>query len=194
MKNRVKEIRLRKGWSLEKLAEVTGLSRGQLSRIENEKRGWSVSSLETIADALGVTIQELLETTGAWQDVPIFGAVEEAGAVRPCGDGSKSKKPSRVRAPAAYGELLALRVTSNGLYPRYNKGDTIFCTKSTVDPADCIGKECFVWLEHGESLIRFVHLGAIPRHYNLMAHNQPPLTDVALVACHPVIRPGQALD
>jgi len=195
MKNRVKEIRKRKGLSLEKLAELTGLSRGQLSRIENEKRGWSVDSLGAIAQALGVTVKDLLDTTGAWQDVPIFGLIEDGGRFQPCGDApSKAKKAAKVKAPAAYGDMIALRVISDSLYPRYHRGDTIFCTKEPVDLADCVGKECLVWLDNGEAYIRFVQLGTKPRHYSLMAHNQPPLTDVAILSARPIIRPGKTPD
>jgi transcriptional regulator with XRE-family HTH domain len=59
MRNRVQEVRLQRGWTLEELAEKAGLSTSQVSKVENGKRGWSVTSLESLAKALGVDVSEL---------------------------------------------------------------------------------------------------------------------------------------
>ena len=56
---RVKELRLSKGYSQEKLAELSDLDRTYIPGIENGKRNVSIVVIEKIAIALGVTISEL---------------------------------------------------------------------------------------------------------------------------------------
>ena len=181
--NKVREFRKARGWTLEQLAERAGLSVSQISNIEKAKKGWSVDSLRAIAGALDVEVHQLLDFSGIWQEVPVFGVVEAEGIVRPC-SGTKAPK---VRAPVAFGELLALKIGGDALYPRYVKNEALFCTKAVHDAADCIGKECLVLLENGQNLVRFVYQGATPNHYNLSVHNQPPIMDAAIVGCRPIV-------
>lgn len=187
MRTRVKEFRESRGWTVAELSERTGLSESQVNRIENDKREPSMESLQALASAFGCNVVDLLVASDAWQDVPVFGIVGEGGIVRPYeGDGAAQE----VRAPAAHGDLLALRVESDSLYPRYLRGETILIQKHVMsDCADAIGKECLVYLPNGKSMLRFVQAGVKPHHFTLIAHNQPPLNEVALLTCRPVLRP-----
>lgn len=56
---RLRQHRLARAWTVERLAEESGLSNGTISGIENGTLGWSVGSLPKLANALGVTIGEL---------------------------------------------------------------------------------------------------------------------------------------
>lgn len=184
MRNRVRELRQQRGWTLEHLAERAGLSVGQLSKIETGERGWSVKSLQKIADALGLdSVASLLDVTDAWQDVAVFGVVEAGGLVHPRGNEGKRK----FRAPMAFGELLALVVRNDSLYPRHIKGAAIFCEKQSTEPSKCIGRECLVQIENGQSLVRTLSKGASKGRFNLMIHNQSPEMDCAVVACRRVV-------
>ena len=51
--------RLEKGYTLEKLAETTGLSRSYLSNIERNVNSPTINTLRTIVDALGVSLSRL---------------------------------------------------------------------------------------------------------------------------------------
>ncbi|WP_405682014.1 cupin domain-containing protein [Streptomyces sp. NBC_00057] len=51
--------RLDKGYTLEKLAEATGLSRSYLSNIERNVNSPTINTLRTIVDALGVSLSRL---------------------------------------------------------------------------------------------------------------------------------------
>ena len=53
---KIKEIRLDRKMSLEKLADLTGLTKGYLSRIENSSKAPPVSTLAKLAEALGKDI------------------------------------------------------------------------------------------------------------------------------------------
>jgi transcriptional regulator with XRE-family HTH domain len=57
---RIKEIREAKNWTQDQLAEKSGLSKGFLSDIENNKRNPSSESVLQIANALGASIDYLL--------------------------------------------------------------------------------------------------------------------------------------
>ncbi|WP_313349107.1 helix-turn-helix transcriptional regulator [Paracoccus sp. (in: a-proteobacteria)] len=59
MKYRIKEHRKAKSWTLDRLAEEVGTSKGYLSDIERGNRTASVPMLRDIASALGVKEQEL---------------------------------------------------------------------------------------------------------------------------------------
>lgn len=190
MRNRVRELRIKRGWTVEQLAERAGLSTGQVSKIETSKRGWSVQSLQALADALGCKVVDLIDVTEVWRDVPVFGILETGGVVHPRPSG---KKQVTVKAPIAFGELLALTVQNDSLYPRYMAGDTVFCGKNPVDAGACLGRECLVQLENGRSLLRVVHPGTSKGRYNLVAHNQAPELDCALVSCRPVVYSNPAI-
>ena len=57
---RIREKRKEKGWTLEKLAEVTGLSKGHLSQIENGEKIPPISTLSKIAFGLGENVVTLI--------------------------------------------------------------------------------------------------------------------------------------
>ncbi len=57
---RVRELRLSKGYSQEKLAELSELDRTYIPGIESGKRNVSLVVIEKIAKAFKITISELL--------------------------------------------------------------------------------------------------------------------------------------
>lgn len=61
MNLRIKEHRKSKGWTLEQLSDVSGISRSFLSQIENEKRQPSVETLTILADCFKVSVPDLYE-------------------------------------------------------------------------------------------------------------------------------------
>ena len=58
--NRIREIRISKGLSMEKLATETGIEYSQLSRIELGKINTSIYHLYIISNSLKVPTQELM--------------------------------------------------------------------------------------------------------------------------------------
>ncbi len=57
---RIKEYRMKKGLTLQKLEEKTGFTKGYLSKVENTKKAPPVSTLVVLAKALGVSLSEIL--------------------------------------------------------------------------------------------------------------------------------------
>lgn len=58
--NKIRELRTTKYLSLEKLAKLSGLTKGYLSRIENSPRPPPIYTLSKISTALGVNVSKLL--------------------------------------------------------------------------------------------------------------------------------------
>jgi len=59
--NKVRELRKQRGWTQEKLEELSGLDRTYISDIERGVRNPSVKSLERLAKALKVPASELVK-------------------------------------------------------------------------------------------------------------------------------------
>ena len=59
----VKRLRIERGFSQEKLSELSGLHRTYISAIECERRNISLDSIEKIALALNIPPYELLKPT-----------------------------------------------------------------------------------------------------------------------------------
>lgn len=57
--SRLRELRVAKGWSLDELCRRSGVSRSHLWEIEARRRSPSVEIGRKIANALGVTLDEL---------------------------------------------------------------------------------------------------------------------------------------
>jgi transcriptional regulator with XRE-family HTH domain len=60
---RVKKLRTDRGWSLDNLAQASGVSRSMLSEIEREKANPTLAVTFRIASAFGMSISELIETS-----------------------------------------------------------------------------------------------------------------------------------
>ncbi len=56
---KIRQLRGQKGLSIRKLAEQTGIPKSNLADMETGKRLPRSGELEKIADALGVTVEEL---------------------------------------------------------------------------------------------------------------------------------------
>jgi len=58
---RVRQLRARRGWSLESLADASGVSRSMLSQIEREQTNPTLYVVCRIAQAFGMSLGELVE-------------------------------------------------------------------------------------------------------------------------------------
>lgn len=61
MRLRLKELRKKKGWTVQQLADAVGLSKSYVSDLENGKRRANSYRLEKFANAFGVNVYELLD-------------------------------------------------------------------------------------------------------------------------------------
>ncbi len=68
--NTVRQLRLRHGLTIADIAQMAGISRGMLSKIENGQTSPSLDTLAQIASALGVTLSNLFRN----YNIPVGGA------------------------------------------------------------------------------------------------------------------------
>jgi transcriptional regulator with XRE-family HTH domain len=73
---RLRELRLRRGFTLEELAEASGLSRGFLSRLESGGRQASISAVLTLSRILEVSLSFLFESPLALEPCVIVRAAD----------------------------------------------------------------------------------------------------------------------
>jgi transcriptional regulator with XRE-family HTH domain len=59
---RIRQLRAKKGWSQERLAEGAGIHRVYLAGIERGRRNPSLRNLENLAGALGISLAKLFES------------------------------------------------------------------------------------------------------------------------------------
>src|ERR1051325_5264391 len=75
---RVKQLRGERGWSLEALANASGVSRSMLSQIEREQANPTLAVTLRIAQAFSMTLGDLLEVPGATSSINVIRADDHA--------------------------------------------------------------------------------------------------------------------
>ncbi len=75
---RVKQLRALRGWSLEVLANASGVSRSMLSQIEREQANPTLAVTFRIAQAFGMNLGDLVETPQATSSLNIIRAGDRA--------------------------------------------------------------------------------------------------------------------
>ena len=135
---RIKAARLAAGISQNQLAKRAGVSQAGLSAIESTTKSPNVDTLERIANALRIPLQELLapappeqgETGHCW--IPVLGTVQAglpATAVENIIDYEEIDE-----ALASTGEFFALQVRGDSMEPKFSQGDVVIVRKQ--DDAD----------------------------------------------------------
>lgn len=109
--DRIKEIRDKRGWTLDKLAEESKISKGFLSDVENNKRDISSQNLLRIANALGVSVDYLLK--GA-----VVKNKEAVSVVIPPELSQLAEKRN-----LSYGEILMVKGAHDAIVARRNSKD-----------------------------------------------------------------------
>jgi transcriptional regulator with XRE-family HTH domain len=79
---RVKKLRTDRGWSLDNLAQASGVSRSMLREIEREKANPTLAVTFRIASAFAMTISELIETSEKQAAIQVVRASERGQVYR----------------------------------------------------------------------------------------------------------------
>jgi hypothetical protein len=170
-------------------------------------RNPGVYTLDRIAAALGTSLIELLvgEKDGVNMDnstIPLLGYVGGGEAVYPYDD--LPLLPRTITAadrdsincewvdapPGRYPNgVVALRVTGPSMKP-YMPAGTIVYYANRIEggaPAHCVASLCVVQLADGKTLLKLVQKSQKHGKFDLHSYNNPPITDVDLAWCAPVI-------
>ena len=74
MCSRVRDLRRKRGWTLEELSAACGVSRSMLSEIERQRANPTLVVAYRIAQAFGMSLGELVETPNASQRIDVIRA------------------------------------------------------------------------------------------------------------------------
>lgn len=74
--SRIKSARLSKGYTLDRVAELSGLAKGLLSKVENFRVTPSLPTIAKICEALGLTMSELFAGLDEKPNISIIRATE----------------------------------------------------------------------------------------------------------------------
>lgn len=76
--SRVRDLRRKRGWTLEELSAACGVSRSMLSEIERQHANPTLVVAYRIAQAFGMSLGELVETPNATQRIDVIRADDRA--------------------------------------------------------------------------------------------------------------------
>ena len=175
MKNRIKELREAKDppWSQERLAEEAGTSQPQIQRLETSGRRLTLEWMIRLAKAMDCLPTDLISET---QDVAVAGFVGAGQLVIPFDDYPLGEGLATVTVPAGLGNVVAVIVAGDSMYPRYEDGDVLLYRRNG-DHRDLIGRECVVSLTDGSMYVKRLDRGSQEGRYTLWSHNAPEMRD-----------------
>ncbi|MGD9810247.1 MAG: helix-turn-helix domain-containing protein [Sphingobium sp.] len=121
MITRIREVRRAKGLTLDDVAKrcVPPTTAQTIGRLETGTRTVSISWLNRIAGALGVTAAELVDMPGR-EHMPVAAYLGAEGAYAPA-------RPAHFAAPLITGGMVGLRIMSS--IGDYRTGDEIWCAR-----------------------------------------------------------------
>jgi transcriptional regulator with XRE-family HTH domain len=117
--DRVRDLRKRKGWTLEQLAAASGVSRSMLSEVENGRANPTVAVAHRIARAFGMSLGELVDAPSATPKIDVIRADDRQYHYRSDKDCRiRTLSPLRLEKSVEYYELIlrpggALRSTAH---------------------------------------------------------------------------------
>jgi len=102
---KIRDLRLRRGLTVQKLADATGLSKGFISQVENDRTSPSLSTLRDLAAALRTSMAYLVV-----EDDPTLHVVRAAERPQLPADGNTSRTELLSALPKRNLELLMLEL------------------------------------------------------------------------------------
>jgi len=139
---KIRELRKEKGISSDKLGELVGLTGGAIRHIERGQRKLTLPLLEKIAQALGVSVSELLEERSEEEPpqlkhiakkvkfLPVIAAVKAGTPEEPIQFKYTSKTyPYVGELPCKEEDCFIIEVDGDSMSPTLQKGDYILVKK-----------------------------------------------------------------
>jgi transcriptional regulator with XRE-family HTH domain len=152
--DRVREFRLRHGWTVGTLAEACGLSKGMLYKIENAQTSPSLATLARLSEALSVPVTAFFRGLSEEQDVILV----KAGAGldiqhRRSAQGHRYQTLGTMRAPHDSLEPMLVTLTSReaDAFPLYQHAGTELIFMIAGKMEYCCGSARYL-LEPGDAL------------------------------------------
>lgn len=128
-KDELKKLRLQKGWTQEKLAEIMGVGKSTISMYENGNRTPDFETLEAIADIFNVDLNRFSTSINTQQMastgimIPVLGYVRAGIPIEAVEEILDYEEISRDMA--RQGEYFALSIKGDSMEPKISEGDVV---------------------------------------------------------------------
>lgn len=123
----VRELRVRRGLTLDELAEQTGLSKAHLSRFERGEKFLSVAALMRVAGALGASVSAMLGESVTADALHVVRNNERTARKAPKEDGgyrfATLSRPGRETGPTAF--IVDIPARSRRMSNAYHAGEEL---------------------------------------------------------------------
>ncbi len=150
---RVREFRLKHGWTVGRLAEICGLSKSMLSKIENAQTSPSLATLTRLSEALAVPVTAFFRGLSEEQDVILVKAgagldIQHRNSER----GHRYQTLGTMRSPQDSLEPMLVTLTARtDAFPLYQHAGTELIFMITGKMEYCYGTTRYL-LEAGDTL------------------------------------------
>ena len=128
-KDELKKLRLQKGWTQEKLAEIMNVGKSTISMYENGNRTPDFETLEEIADIFNVDLNRFSTSNNTQQMastgimIPVLGYVRAGIPIEAVEEILDYEEISRDMA--RQGEYFALSIKGDSMEPKISEGDVV---------------------------------------------------------------------
>lgn len=187
--NRIREWRVLREMSHDKLAEAVGTSRGQIYQLETGQRRLTEDWMNRLAKPLRCEPSDLMAAS-APRMVQLVGYVGAGAEVFSYDDHMKGAGIEEVDCPPGVdpSETVALRVVGESMMPFMPNGTIVYYTMRHDGGCDeYLNKLCVVQVREGSTLLKILKKGYTKGRYNLMSYNADMIEDAQLDWCAKII-------
>lgn len=146
-------------------------------------------ALDVSPEWLGYGIGDGPTGEAAGSDVGVFGYIAAGGSIDTSSAQIEGHEPLfKVRVPFPIpDDALAFQIRGESMWPKYDPGDVIVCSRFAENPDGVIGHTAAVETADGARYLKRVQRGSRDGLYLLLSHNAPEMVDVAVVSFSSVI-------
>lgn len=178
--NRLREVRLRRGMSLDQLARATSKPLSSVQRYETGQYQLKIRDAEIFARVLGIESAQLLPSSEE-HIVPIVGKVGAGAQVFPINDHPPGTGLDDI--PCPYGldpeKTAAVVVEGDSMFPLQDGWILFFSRRDHIAPIELVGQLCIVKIaDDGPTLVKQLRRGYERNRFTLVSTNAPPLENV----------------
>jgi SOS-response transcriptional repressor LexA len=149
-----------------------------------DRRGITTETLAALAPVLQTTAAWLLEGVGNERPANTARVVGKIGAGAEILPEFEQIPPDglfEIEVPFPIPEdTIAFEVEGDSMWPRYDAGDVVICSRQSHDAESVVGSEAAVRTQDGRRYLKRVRRGATPGTFDLESHNAAPIRGVAI--------------
>jgi repressor LexA len=186
VENNLRKLRIARGLTQAEMAERIGTTRSQYVKLERGERRLSDVWIERVAQAFQIRPGSLIDSTFDAK-APVIGYIGGGQVIYPVDDHALGAGLDEVSAPPSNdGQMIAVVVRGDSMYPAYNDSDLVFYDDTGREPQALLGKECVIKLSDGSMFVKRLRNGTRPGAYTLESFNAPPMENVEIQWAAPV--------